>query len=85
MALPVWRRYEAVIEVDPAAGVVRVVGDNAARVEALARDIGRRGANRGVIGSGKLRALQDDDPPEAHVERVRRAQELIRAGDPPTR
>jgi len=81
VASPIWRRYEAVVEVDTASGVVRVVGDSAALVEALARDIGRQGANRGVIGSGKLRALPDDDPPAAHVERIRRAQELIVAGD----
>lgn len=81
VALPIWHRYEAVVEVDPAAGTVRVVGDNAGRVDALAREIARAGSGRVETRGAKLLALPDDDPPHAHIERIRRAKELIRAGD----
>ena len=40
LSRPIWHRYEAVVEVDAAAGIVRVVGDNPVRVDALARRIG---------------------------------------------
>jgi anthranilate/para-aminobenzoate synthase component I len=80
LSQPIWRRYEAVVEVDAAAGVVRVVGDSAGRVEALARDIGRARGRRAETPA-RLLALPDDDPPREHVERIRRAKELIRAGD----
>jgi anthranilate/para-aminobenzoate synthase component I len=80
---PKWWRYAAVVEIDPRAGIVRVVGDDARRVSDLARAIGHGApeATAGARSSGRLRALAEDDPPEAHVERVRRAQELIQAGD----
>jgi anthranilate/para-aminobenzoate synthase component I len=77
---PVWRRYAAVVEVDAARGIVRVVGDDARRVEALARDVMALPPSR-RSGRVRLTPLDDDDPPEAHVERIRRAQELIAAGD----
>jgi anthranilate/para-aminobenzoate synthase component I len=81
VALPIWHRYQAVVEVDSAAGIVRVVGDNAGRVEALARDIGGAGPRRPEARPVRFVALPDDDPPRAHIERIRRAKELIRAGD----
>jgi len=61
--------------------MVRVVGDNARRVEALARQIALKGARPVGVRSAKLRELPDDDPPQEHIERVRKAKELIRAGD----
>ncbi|HEX9298025.1 MAG TPA: anthranilate synthase component I family protein [Polyangiaceae bacterium] len=77
---PRWWRYGAVIEVDPGLGLVRVVGDDASRVRELARELARGTSRRRPRGPVRLRPLPDDDP-RAHVQRVRRAQELIRAGD----
>jgi anthranilate/para-aminobenzoate synthase component I len=79
VAAPIWRRYAAVVEIDHQSGFVRVVGDDAKRVDALARDLTSTSAR--ALPPVRLSALEDDDPPSAHVERVRRAQELIAAGD----
>jgi anthranilate/para-aminobenzoate synthase component I len=79
VAAPIWRRYGAVIEVDPSRGFVRVVGDDARRVASLARDAARPFDRRPA--AVRFARLDDDDPPPAHVERIRRAQELIAAGD----
>jgi len=76
---PIWHRYGAIIEIDPALGVVRVVGDDSHRVDALAREAARSGAPR-KPGGVRLDPL-DDEPAAAHVDRIRQAQELIRAGD----
>jgi anthranilate/para-aminobenzoate synthase component I len=81
VALPVWHRYEAVVEVDPAQGVVRVVGDRAPKVEALARAIGRPAAARPESRFATLKPLPEEDAPREHIERVRKAKQLIRAGD----
>jgi anthranilate/para-aminobenzoate synthase component I len=78
---PRWQRYGAVIDVDPACSVVRVVGDDAAKVAELAQEIRAVPPRRADHAPVRLAALADDDPPRAHVERIRRAQELIRAGD----
>src|SRR5258705_416830 len=67
------------VEVDPIGGVVRAVGDDPRRVEALARDLTRPAERR--LAAFRLAPLDDDDPPSAHIERIRRAQELIAAGD----
>jgi anthranilate/para-aminobenzoate synthase component I len=80
LSLPVWHRYDAVVEVDATAGIVRVVGDRAHRVEALARDIAGGAATR-EKRPPKLLPLPDLDPPREHIERVRKAKQLIRAGD----
>ncbi|HKQ68940.1 MAG TPA: anthranilate synthase component I family protein [Polyangiaceae bacterium] len=77
LVLPVWRRYGAVVEIDPARGLVRVVGDDVARVTSLGRELSA------ALPSSRLPfRLEplDDDPPQAHMERVRRAQELIARG-----
>jgi anthranilate/para-aminobenzoate synthase component I len=76
---PRWSRYAAVVEVDPSEGRVMVVGDDAPRVRALAADL-RSGRQRGTDGA-RLEALPADEAPSAHVARVRRAKELIAAGD----
>jgi anthranilate/para-aminobenzoate synthase component I len=77
---PVWRRYAAVVEVDATRGLVRVVGDDVPRVESLARAV-LAGPSRERPSAVRLVPLDEDDPPAAHVERIRRAQELIAAGD----
>jgi anthranilate/para-aminobenzoate synthase component I len=77
---PVWHRYGAVIDVDPMHGVVRVVGDDARKVAELARAVGGREERR-PRASVRLDRLPTDDPPDAHVDRIRRAKELILAGD----
>jgi anthranilate/para-aminobenzoate synthase component I len=76
-----WHRYEAVVEVDPAEGVVRVVGDRNDKVEALAKDIRSAPMPRCHPSHAVLRPLPDQDPPREHIERVRKAKQLIRAGD----
>jgi anthranilate/para-aminobenzoate synthase component I len=81
VALPMWHRYDAVVEVSPAEGVVRVVGDRLDKVEALARDIRKVAARRREPLTAMLRPLPDQDPPREHIERVRKAKQLIRAGD----
>jgi anthranilate/para-aminobenzoate synthase component I len=49
-------------------------------VRELACEVARSAPRRRARGPVRLRALPDDDP-RAHVARIRRAQELIRAGD----
>jgi len=80
IAAPIWRRYGSVVEIDPLSGSVRVVGDDARRVDALARELASAPREEGPRAV-RLRALEDDDPPSAHVARVRHAQELIASGD----
>ena len=80
LAEPAWHRYGAVVEIDPLRDGVRVIGDDPRRVEALARDLSVRRSSR-PPRNVRLRALEEDDPPGAHVDRIRRAQELIAAGD----
>ncbi|HTJ80471.1 MAG TPA: hypothetical protein VL400_02075, partial [Polyangiaceae bacterium] len=72
-----WRRYPAILVVDHDAGTVRAVGASAARCRDLAR---RAEAPAPAPPRARLRA-QDGEAPEAHRERVRRAVELIYAGD----
>jgi anthranilate/para-aminobenzoate synthase component I len=76
---PSWQRYGAVVDVDVARGVVRVVGDDEERVVKVAREL--RAAPHGGRAPVRLFPLEEDDPPAAHLERVRRAKELIGAGD----
>jgi len=78
---PCWHRYAAVIDIDIARGIVRVVGDDVARVERLARELRAGGLVRRDRGPARLVPLEQDDPPAAHLERIRRANELISAGD----
>jgi anthranilate/para-aminobenzoate synthase component I len=77
---PRWRRYGAVIDVDPARGVLRVVGDDSAKVTALARELREDALFRRARAPVRLQAL-DDESPRAHLDRIGRAKELIRAGD----
>jgi anthranilate/para-aminobenzoate synthase component I len=80
--LPQWNRYAAVVEIDHDRGEVRVVGDDRDRVRSLACDLGGRSTvSLPAAGRIVLTRLADDEPPAAHLLRVRRAKELIRAGD----
>ena len=78
---PCWHRYAAVIDVDVARGIVRVVGDDESSVERLARELRHAPLVRRRRAVVRLQPLEEDDPPAAHLDRIRRAQELIRAGD----
>jgi anthranilate/para-aminobenzoate synthase component I len=78
---PRWQRYGAVIDIDPMRSVVRVVGDDAAKVAEVAKEVRAVRPLRAEGEPVRLVVFAEDDPPRAHVERVRRAQELIRAGD----
>jgi anthranilate/para-aminobenzoate synthase component I len=77
---PRWHRYEAVIDIDSARGLLRVVGDGAAKVAAVARELGAKPLPRRSGGAPRLDAHHDESP-RAHVDRIRYAKELIRAGD----
>jgi len=77
---PKWHRYGAVIDIDPARGVLRVVGDDGAKVTQLARELREQALSRRARAPVRLEAL-DDEPPRAHLNRIGRAKELIRAGD----
>ncbi len=76
---PIWRRYAAVVEIDPMLGIVRVIGDDPRRVDALARVL--EAAPVAIIGGGVRLEAVDDEPAGAHVARIERARALIRAGD----
>jgi anthranilate/para-aminobenzoate synthase component I len=78
---PSWRRYGAVVDIDVARGVVRVVGDDAERVAWLARELRATPVVRRARAPVRLDPLEEDDPPNAHLARIRQAKELIRAGD----
>jgi len=74
---PRWHRYSEVIEVDQGLGLVRVV----AKTRRASRS-GRAFAHRTepAPGPARLVPLEADESQSAHVARVRRAKELIRAG-----
>jgi anthranilate/para-aminobenzoate synthase component I len=79
IAEPRWYRYSEVVEIDEALGLVRIVGEDPARIRDLAARL-----NLGAElppASARLVPLEADEPESAHVGRVRRAKELIRAGD----
>jgi len=73
---PHWLRYAAVAEIGETG--VRVLGDDAAAVAALA---GRLGAPESSPGKVELAPLGAFEDPELHRVRIRRALEHIRAGD----
>jgi len=77
---PTWRRYGAVVEIDEDSGIVRVVGDDRRRVEALAREF-VTALEPWRPRNARLSPLEQDDPPAAHLDRICAAQELIAAGD----
>ena len=77
---PTWLRYGAVIDIDAAHGVLRVVGDDGAKVAQLARELREFPMSRRARALVRLEPL-DDEAPQAHLDRIRRAKELIRAGD----
>ncbi|MGH7439282.1 MAG: anthranilate synthase component I family protein [Polyangiaceae bacterium] len=77
-ARPRWQRYPAVVRIDHATGAVCVEAvDDAAADRLLAR--------AGSVGQAPspfhLRVEPPDEPDEAHLERVRRALQLIAEGD----
>jgi anthranilate/para-aminobenzoate synthase component I len=82
---PLWRRYGAVVEVDAQRGLVRVIGDQPAQVARLARALRqtavRAPGTRGRAQPARIAQMPSDDPPEAHLARVRRAKALIESGD----
>jgi para-aminobenzoate synthetase component 1 len=78
---PAWRRYAAVVRIDHATARVDVVGDDERSVDRLARLSTRAPYPQEPSAVGGLRVLPDDEPPAAHLERVREALRLIAAGD----
>jgi anthranilate/para-aminobenzoate synthase component I len=81
LEFPRWNRYGAVVEVDSARGVVRVVGDDFGKVVDLAREVRSSSLARRVGAPVRLAPLPEDDPAADHLDRIRRAKELIGAGD----
>jgi anthranilate/para-aminobenzoate synthase component I len=84
-----WWRYPAVVAIDHAAGRVLAVAARDADADALAAltraslATGAEASRRSRAGRAPAPAIRvvDGEPPAAHVERVRAALELIRAGD----
>lgn len=74
---PRWLRYPAVIRIDSESGEVFAIGREATALELLARAAESRDPGVSPI---ELR-VADAEPVERHVERVRRAVELILDGD----
>jgi anthranilate/para-aminobenzoate synthase component I len=72
-----WLGYPAVARIDPADGSVLVAGKSRGAVLDLTR---RLETPRAPSRAPRVRII-DDEPAAAHVERVERAIELIRAGD----
>ena len=77
IARPAWRHYPAVVRVDHILGVVCVEAENEDAASRLVRALG----TEGEAGGFDLEIQPPDEPPEAHLERVRAALGLIAAGD----
>ncbi len=73
-----WWRFPAVVAIDHRAGTVTAVGVEARAVRNLAAAASRAAAPDPPAAAW---AVRDDERPEAHLDRVRAALELIRAGD----
>jgi anthranilate/para-aminobenzoate synthase component I len=78
LARPSWRRYPAVVRVDHMTGAVSIEASDDGAAERLI-DAMRAGSH--APRPFEVRVLAPDEPGSAHVERVRRALELIAAGD----
>lgn len=81
---PIWRRYPAVIGVDHVEGRVLAVGRSREAIAALLDPL--RQALQEVLPQPApplpvRLVVEDEEPPERHVERVRAALELIVRGD----
>jgi anthranilate/para-aminobenzoate synthase component I len=85
LARPAWRRYAAVVRIDHATGEVAAVGEDAQSVGALVDALASRSSSATGVDTVRaaldVRRLPDDEPDEAHLERVRAALRLIAAGD----
>jgi para-aminobenzoate synthetase component 1 len=79
LARPLWRRYPAVVKI---AGQVEVIGADARAVDELAARVVRGLASPPRASARpSLRLRGRAEPGSAHAERIRRALELIRAGE----
>lgn len=74
LTTPLWQRYAAVVEVGRE---VRVIGEDAGRVAALARSLSRAAPPC----EGSVVSLTHAEPDRVHAERVRAALEHIAKGD----
>lgn len=74
---PQWLRFPAVLRIDTETGEVLVVGESPAAIERLAVAARTKAPDLGPV---TIRAVAAD-PPELHLERVRRAVALILDGD----
>lgn len=75
---PRWMRYGAVVVVDHEKGSVLVVGDDRAAVRDLAGRLREPGPAAGAV---RLQRLDEGDPREAHLERIREAQRAMLRGE----
>jgi anthranilate/para-aminobenzoate synthase component I len=72
-----WLRFPAVVRIDHASGEVLLVGDSDRAIDRLAK----AASHRAEAPEPPRLHVNDADPPERHLARVRRAIELILAGD----
>jgi anthranilate/para-aminobenzoate synthase component I len=77
---PRWRRYRAMVRIDPRRGQVMVVGDSPQAIAQLA-DAVRDGMRALEPPTGVTLRVEAGEDAAAHVARVRRAVELIHAGE----
>jgi anthranilate/para-aminobenzoate synthase component I len=77
-ARPSWRRYPAVLRIDHHTGAVCVEAESDAAADRLVQTLARA---RGAASGFELRLVDPRETGAAHVARVRRALELIAAGD----
>jgi anthranilate/para-aminobenzoate synthase component I len=81
-AEPRWQRFDAVVRIDHATGIVAIEGDDAFAVDALARRV-LSGLRRGDTKPERFALAMSAavEPDARHEDRVRAALELIASGD----
>jgi anthranilate/para-aminobenzoate synthase component I len=82
IARPTWRRYDAVVRIDHATGVVAIEADDAAAAARVLADLRAERAHEAPQSpTFAMHPSPDVEPDIAHVERVREVLRLIARGD----
>ena len=78
IARPTWQRYDAVVRIDHARGIVAIEADDAAAADRLARALDRDSVAGALVTLTPMPAIEPD---AAHLDRVREVLRLIARGD----
>jgi anthranilate/para-aminobenzoate synthase component I len=78
---PSWRRYPAVVRIDHLTGAVTVEAESESAADALCRALRDGSTSVSPARAFELRIRPPDEPPSAHLERIRAALALIADGD----